>query len=430
MEQLSILVLHSLGDPANAPAFLLQHVFALQRNFPEHNYLYHDATLPLPDYVADLDFDAIVLDVTFLTARWASFEFLQTRKNAYSFVRESSAVKIAFPQDEYDCNVLLDEWMCEWNIDVVFSVIASGWDVLYPRYHKCGNIRLGYTGYVDESLIDRLNKPFLDRTIDLGYRAKKLPPYFGRIGQTKWTIGREVARLGKDAGLKVDIELGDKGTLFGDAWFRFIDDSKFTLGSNSGSSLLDPTGEIQRKVRAYLMSNADATFEAVEEACFAGQDGLHIFTAVSPRVLEASLLESAQILVDGEYSGIVKPWDHFIPIRDDASNFEEVRSAIADTAEVLRMIKRCREAILSVDALRYRTSAKVTLELIRDLAGRRGYMANQGKVDKAIRRYAEEMPFRYSAYWRRQHLRGRFVRAVAPYPMLFQTLRSIARMLR
>jgi hypothetical protein len=430
MDRLSILVLHSLGDPAYAPAFLNHHVFALQRNFPEHDYLYHDATLPLPDYVAVQDFDAIVLDVSFLTARWASLDFLQARKDAYAFVRESAAVKVAFPQDEYDCNVLLDDWMCEWNVDVVFSVIASGWDVLYPRYHKQGNIRLGYTGYIDESLIDRPTKPFQQRTIDIGYRARKLPPYFGRVGQAKWTIGRDVALLARNTGLNVDIELGDQGTLFGDAWLSFIDNSKFTLGANSGSSLLDPTGEIQRHVRTYLAANPEATFEDVEAACFVGQEGLYSFTAISPRVLEAALLDSAQILVDGEYSGIVKPGEHYIPIREDASNFEEVRAAMSDTAEVVRMVRRCRETILSVDALRYRNKAKMTLELIGDLASRKNLTHNRTRVRSCIARYVSEMPAKYQSRWRSQRLRAKVSGALATYPLLHRAAKVAARILR
>lgn len=424
MDRLSILVLNCLGNPALAPTFLNHHVFALQRNFPEHDYLYHDATLPLPDYVAEQDFDAIILDVTFLTARWASPEFLQARKDGYDFVRESAAVKIAFPQDEYDCNILLDDWMCEWNVDVVFSVIASGWDVLYPRYHTQGNIRLGYTGYIDESLMNIPTKPFQKRTIDIGYRAKKLPPYFGRIGQAKWTIGRDVARLAQDRKLNVDIELGDRGTLFGEAWINFINNSKFTLGANSGSSLLDPIGDIQRDVRAYLMANPEATFEAVEAACFPGQEGLYSFTAISPRVLEAALLDSAQILVDGEYSGIIKPGEHYIAIREDASNFQDVLAAMADTTEVTRMIGRCRQAILSIDALRYQNKARMTLELIGDLSTRKNLSPNRSSTRSAISRYMVEMPTKYKSYWSRQHFRTSVARVVAPYPLVSRILKS------
>jgi hypothetical protein len=149
----------------------------------------------------------------------------------------------------------------------------------------------------------------------------------------------------------------------GDAWLNFIGDSKFTLGANSGSSLLDPTGSIQRSVRTYLASHPDASFEEVEKSCFPGLDGKYSFTAISPRVLEAALLGSAQILVDGEYSGIVKPGEHFIPIRPDASNFPEVLDAWPTGRLVDGMIRRCREAVLSVDALRYKNKARMILNL-------------------------------------------------------------------
>lgn len=426
MDRLNILVLHSLGDPLLAQAFLPHHVFALQRNFPEHGYLYHDTALPLPEYVRDTDFDAIVLDVTFLTARWAGQQFFQDIRAAYSFVRESPAAKIAFPQDEYDCHLLLDEWMCDWQTDVVFSVISSRWDVLYPRYHRLGEIRLGYTGYIDETLIDRKCKAFADRSIDIGYRARKLPPYFGRVGEAKWTIGRDVATAASRFGLKTDIVLGHAGTLLGNRWLDFLNDSKFTLGANSGSSLLDPRGEIQRAVKSFLLQNPQATFEEVEAAVFPGLDGVAM-TAISPRVLEAAMLESGQILVDGEYSGIVQPWEHYIPIRSDAANFDEVYDAMRDQAAVFRMISRCREAVLSTRTLRYSHKARTILELIGELKSRKGVVSSHDSVDKVGKRYEEQMTERYRALWTRQRLRGALVDRLAHIPWLLSAMRAAKR---
>jgi len=424
MGNLNILVLHSLGNPKLAPWFLEKHVFSLQRNFPENNYLYHDTTLAIPEYVKETGFDAILLDVTLLCARWAGDAQFRKCLADYAFVAESDAVKIAFPQDEYDCHELLDHWMCDWKVDVVFSVIASGWDVLYPCYHRIGDIRLGYTGYIDEALLNCIPKGFGDRSIDIGYRARKLPPYFGRLGENKWTIGRDVAARARGAGLRVDIELGDQGTLLGEAWLSFIQDSKFTLGANSGSSLLDPIGNIQRSVRTYLASHPDASFEEVEERCFPGLDGKYSFTAISPRVLEAALLGSAQILVDGEYSGIVEPGEHFIPIRPDASNFPEVLEAMADRPRIESMIRRCREAVLSVDALRYRNKASTILGVVGEIAAHKKPGSNGDKVRQVIARYVSEMHPKYQSCWRRHNYRTRLLKALAPYPRLHQMLRS------
>lgn len=429
MDRLNILVLHGLGDPALAQAFLVKHVFSLQRNFPLHNYVYHDAALPMPQYVIDAEFDAILLDVTFLTARWAGERFFHSRLQEYSFVASSAAIKIAFPQDEYDCHELLDNWMCAWRVDVVYSVISSGWEVLYPNYHKTGDIRLGYTGYIDESLIDRPYKAFGNRDIDIGYRAKRLPPYFGRIGENKWTIGRDVALIANKLGFKVDISLGDVGTLFGHAWYDFIENSKFTLGANSGSSLLDPRGDIQRRVMEYLREHPSATFDEVEAHVFPGLDG-YPMTAISPRVLEAALLGSAQIMVRGDYSDVVRPWDHYIPINSDASDFEEVSLLLRDEPQMVRMIERCREAVLSVEGLRDSRRAAHLLETIGNMKTARRVHSSADKIESVVRRYQQEMKSKYVSLWVTQRLKGKAYRTLSKYPLMISAARKVQRLIR
>jgi hypothetical protein len=420
-DKLNILVLHSLGDIKAVPFFLRHHVFILERNCPGHNYLYHDTALPLPQYVKDTSFDLIILDVTFLCARWSPARIFERLKNEYDFVRTSDAVKIAFPQDEYDCNEILDEWMCDWQIDIVYSVISEHWDLLYPRYHKSGEIRLGFTGYIDETLIDVKRKPFNSRCIDIGYRARKLLPYFGRLGETKWTIGRDVAACAKSSGLAADIVIGDQGTLLGEAWLDFINDSKFTLGANSGSSLLDPRGKIQHDVRAYLRTHSAAPFEEVEEACFKGLDGHYQFTAISPRVMEAALLDSCQILVVGRYSDLIEPWEHYIPIKSDASDFDQVLEVMKDQALVQQMVKKCRSTILDTYDLRCQNKAKKILDAAADVMIRKKVSSSCDKVERVILRYKNDVTQeRYEIVWRQRRIRQRVVQALNDYPVLLR----------
>lgn len=424
VDKLNILVLHSLGDIDSVPLFLRHHVFLLQKNCAHHNYLYHDTALPLPRYVQETRFDVIILDVTFLCARWAAPKIFSKLKNKYDFVKNSDAVKMAFPQDEYDCNEILDEWMCEWNVDVVYSVISENWDVLYPKYHSTGSIRLGFTGYIDESLIDRGRKPFFERRIDIGYRARKLPPYFGRLGEVKWTIGRDVSALAAIAGLKVDISVGDKGTLLGEAWLDFIDDSKFTLGANSGSSLLDPHGQIQRNVRNYVRKYPEYSFAQIEELFFKGLEGQFCFTAISPRVMEAALLDSCQILVEGKYSNILVPWEHYIPIKSDASDFDLVLEAMKDNFLVNKIIKNARSAILDTDELRSKNLAQKVLDEAVSIASRKNVRSSCPDVESVIKRYNDEMlSAKYGAQWRRRNIRNRGIQLIGKFPAIDRLVR-------
>lgn len=425
MDTLNILVLHRLGDPEQAPLFLRRHVFKLRTYYPEHNYIYHDTTLPLPDFIHGIEFDAIILDVTFLCLRWADPATYQQARHDFAFVADSNAVKIAYPQDEYDCNRILDDWMCDWNVDVVFSVISSHWDILYPRFHSKGEIRLGFTGYIDDALVDFPRLPFHKRNIDIGYRARKLLPYFGGIGETKWQIGLRVAERARSAGLQTDIIVGDSGTLLGLQWLNFINNSKFTLGSNSGSGLLDPYGEIQRAVRKYLRQHPQANFQEVESQCFVGLDGRYTMTAISPRVFEAGLLESCQILVEGEYSDVLQSWQHYIPIKSDAADFDQVLLAMQDRVLVDRLRRDCRSALLDCNALRASHNSSLTIELIGEIKTRKGVVSDCDVVAALSMHYAEIMAPYYRRSWHMQGARRSLRLLISKYPPLLHVARSL-----
>ena len=232
--------------------------------------------------------------------------------------------------------------------------------------------------------------PWEDRPIDIGYRARKLPPYFGSLGENKWRIGLDVKRLADRAGLVTDIVVGDGGALLGDSWLRFINECRFSLGANSGSSLLDPVGDIQRSVRAYLAAYPKASFEEVERKFFPGLDGIHEFTAISPRVLEAGMLESCQILVEGSYSGILKPWVHYIPIKPDASDFDTVLRAMRDRALCSELVANCKATLLDFKGLRYESYARSIVDAILEMAGRHPKLSDStGDSDQRIKKPVE-----------------------------------------
>ena len=109
------------------------------------------------------------------------------------------------------------------------------------------------------------------------------------------------------------------------------------IGAEGGATILDGDGSFKRRTEAYLAKHPDATYDEVEAACFPGEDGRLQLYAISPRHLEACATRTCQVLVEGEYSGVLAPGEHYIPIRKDLSNLDDVLEQIQSDEQRRRL---------------------------------------------------------------------------------------------
>ncbi|WP_338690967.1 hypothetical protein V5279_31120 [Bradyrhizobium sp. 26S5] len=372
-----ILILHELDDLGSARRTSINHAFALVKYAPEHEYTLHSARQPVTARLREQAFDAIILDTTFLCWRWARPKslWLDRLLDAYDFIAKSDAVKVALPQDEYDHAEILDNWLSDWKVDLIYSVCYDHHAEFYPRAGKHARVLEALTGYVDDAdigLMQRFAVPFKDREIDVGYRARALPAYFGRIGQLKTELGDRFRSSMADRQLKLDISTQARDALVGDAWLQFLGNSKFTLGCESGSSLLDARGEIRECVERRLQRNPAASFEELEQACFPGQDMRNVYTAAGPRLFEAAIARSCQILTPGNYAGALKAGEHYIALALDCSNVEDVYEQMQDEDANMARIEACYRALVEDPKFRYRNFVAGLLAEVRDAAVRKG----------------------------------------------------------
>jgi hypothetical protein len=169
-------------------------------------------------------------------------------------------------------------------------------------------------GYVSEELRRvgrRRYVPDDRRPIDVGYRGRRPPLAWGPSAQEKYEIAGRFSARARDLDLRLDIETDESKRLYGRAWHRFIASCRATLGTESGTELPAPR---------FLLRNGDAdkTGEIIP------------YRTISPRHLEAAALRSCQILFEGGYSGLLQPMVHYIPLKKDFTNFDEVVSRYRD----------------------------------------------------------------------------------------------------
>lgn len=303
------------------------------RKYSGHRCYYLNlAFRSVPWRLRTIDFDLIVFDFLLLDIRSSRERFLRCMRRL-EVLKDTHATKIALPQDEFTNTDLLCDFINEFKIDYVFSVAPeSEWPAIYPTvdFQKVRFFRV-LTGYLDEDTVARINKlaeAIRDRPIDIGYRSGTIQPWWGRHNLIKKQLASLLQEKASPRGLVTDVEVGSQNFFLGDDWYRFLLRCKYTFSVEGGASILDRDGTIREKVQEYLVDHPKAGFEEIEAACFPGLDGSLRLFALSPKHLEACATRTCQVLVEGEYNGILVAGQHYIELKRDFSNIEQVLDII------------------------------------------------------------------------------------------------------
>lgn len=280
-------------------------------------------------------FDAVIVHYTLV----ACMDFYLSRE-ARARIAQFTGLKALFIQDEYRHVNASIAAMRELGIHVLFTCVPEPEiEKVYPESKLPGVRKVNVlTGYVPAELLDRKVPPFEARPVDVGYRGRSVPAWLGELGQEKWRIGLRFLQDAARYGLSCDISYREEDRLYGDAWIDFLTRCKAVLGVESGASVFDFTGEIQYGVERHLARAPNTPFETLRDLYFRDAEGKISLAQISPRSFESAALRTLMILYEGEYSGILKPWRHYVPLKKDHSNMDQVVAVLRDPA-------RCREII-------------------------------------------------------------------------------------
>lgn len=312
--------------PANIAATVHQHIDALT-GLSAHRVravpVFHD----LPKGLDLNRFDVIVVHYTLVASddRYLS-------PAARAAIAAFPGLKAIFVQDEYRFVDRTVDAIRKLGAKVLFTCVPENEiDKVYPERELPDVTKVNVlTGYVDRRLLGRDVPKLADRPIDVGYRARKLPAWLGELGQEKWRIGKRFAEDATLHHLICDISYREEDRLYGEGWLRLMARCKAILGVESGASVFDFTGEIQSAVEREERAYPSPSFEELRERHFKDKEGLVTLNQISPRCFEAAAMRTLMILYEGGYSGILRPWRHYVPLRKDHSNMEEVVRTLRD----------------------------------------------------------------------------------------------------
>jgi len=286
----------------------------------------------IPEYLKKIDFDVIAFHYSFASGRVAKDNRWQKTITEVEYFKKSKALKILFAQDELYYTNQLNDFINYFDINHIYTVAPeSEWRKIYNNvdFKKVKFIKT-LTGYIDPKRHERNEIKFdgIKRTIDIGYRARNLPPWYGKHGYRKTEIANVFNKAVISYNLTTNISTKQEDTLYGDDWDSFLYECKYMLGVESGGSVLDRDGSIREKGTKYISEHPNYSFEEIERLFFPALDGNIKLFALSPRNFECAASRTCQVLIEGEYNDILKPDIHYIPISKDFSNIKEVLDKI------------------------------------------------------------------------------------------------------
>ena len=377
----NVLVLDAQGVFSKERKCTIDYVEFLQRYAPgDHNFLYHNIYVSNTSVLKQINFHVIVLTYSALSLRYLRPRDRYYRiRDVWSFIGDLDAIKLAFPQDDYHNTMELDLLFRGLGVDIIYSVVPKHMEIFYPLSKRSCELKGVLTGYIDDNsiaMMKQFNKSFEDREVDIFHRVRMYNSYGAFCGYHARIKGRMANRFRKVAiqrGVKIDISTRPEDIVYGDRWLERLGNSRFSIGCEGGVSLWDPEGRYQDLVFEYVKAHGDVSFREVESTCFPGQDGRHVFSVVSPRLFESAMMGCSQVLVEGEYLGLLVPWEHYIPVRFDLSDVDMALDAMRDVDAAKRRIAACQETLVENPALRYSTLAKEVMADIERLSIGRGF---------------------------------------------------------
>jgi hypothetical protein len=344
----NVLVVHGLLDTSRQTNVDYAMSFA---SWP-HGHRIHTTNIfaPWSNEMLDRHFDLLVVTYEVSALRTLP-EWLWVRKRlekARSLCRNA----ILFVQDDYTSPAFIDSLACDLDFSTLFSPLADFADLFYPKATQRGvGTRHVLTGYIHPDRAVRqaaLVRPLRERRVDLGQRVSLVPDSFGDQARIKSSFAGQLARLAEASGLAVDVEVATTAPLLGDAWFDFLGSTRFVPGALGGASSADVSGKNRRhQARWMLLANLLPGAQGLARRDKYLTHGT--FRAIGPRLFEAAMTRTCQVLLEGEYLPELTPDVNYISVPTGPSHLEKAVQRMRDLAEAEEMVDSTWRALVSTE---------------------------------------------------------------------------------
>lgn len=243
----------------------------------------------------------------------------------------------------------------------------------------------------------KIINPRQNRPIDIGTRTFPYPIYIGN--QLRNTLIDKTRQIGGTLGLNIDVRSDSR--LARSAWAEFLNQCRFTVATEAGSTHLDRDDSRSFAIQAFLrerrrglaispaspirgiarhlpwgirqgmlqiLARIGVVHEAIEADPALHAEVIERFfsneaftspcgTCISSRHFDAIGCGTIQILVEGRYNDILKAGIHYVPVRSDLEDLEDVLRHVARRDFAEHVVESARTHMMSHHTLEHRISA-------------------------------------------------------------------------
>ena len=374
---------------------IIDHAFCFQKYDVNNEYfyfnIYNGRFAEDYNWIDENMFDVVIFHYSAVSLRGSDRHWNDFLSLMITVWRNYPCKKIIMPQDDYTLTERIWDLALGIKANMIYTIIREcDHHILYPQ-NKIGNIEIKtvLTGYVEEDYINKINlQEHQYRKYDVVYRARKLPYEFGKHGQLKYELALVFNEKLKNTDFVYDLTNtdDDRGAVLGEHWFDFLASSRTVIGCLGGAGIADITGEYGKKAKEYTALHANATYEETKAACFPDEEE-KLSGMISPRIFDAALTKTCQILVGEDYQGILRPNIDYIVLKKDFSNINDVILKMKDINYCEEVANNCYEHVVIFREYTYR---KFVEKIMKDI-GNPGCAKNSSSdFSKYIERMCKE----------------------------------------
>lgn len=365
---MNTLVAYYSKTPLNKDRLTIKEsILSFKNHLPGNTYLVNYIN-GQPIFLSNFRFDLIIIHYSLLAVKYSNPKLLMRFADQ---IKHINGYKIAFPQDEYINSKYLNDFFKSIKLDRLYTLFYNKNDIKKVYTYEKKGISKFHTvlpGYISCNMIKPEEQilQFDKRKIDIGYRARKNPFWLGEFSLRKWEIAERF--LKSKRGEKVfDISTKPEDTILGKEWLDFIENCRFFLAVEGGASLLDVDGSIRKRVELYTQKNPNASFQEVFNKYLKKYDNKINYFTITPRIFEAISRKSCLILMEGYYNGILIANKHYIPLKQDYSNIEEVLDKLDDHEYVKNIIETSYHDIILKQKYTYKNHINEVIQQLREI---------------------------------------------------------------